>query len=327
MKNTNENVNQKVKLDDVANEAGVSKTTVSRVLNNRGYISENTKKKVNEAMALLNYHPNEIARSLFINKTFIIGLIFPTTNNPFYGQLIFHLENISESLGYKVLLCNSEGREDKEKSYLEMLQRHQVDGIIAGSHNRGILEYDNPQLPLVGIDRYLSENTPVVSSDNYDGGKKATQLLIDKGCKKIIHINGSPSLETPANLRREAYEDVMKENQYYPQSYVIGENVIESIFDENPNIDGIFASDDLIASSVIKEAKRRNINIPADLKVIGYDGSEITRMLLPELSTIQQPVKEIADLAVQLLLKQINGETESKIEWKLPVKLIESETT
>lgn len=327
MKNTNENVNQKVKLDDVANEAGVSKTTVSRVLNNRGYISEKTRKKVHEAMELLNYHPNEIARSLFINKTFIIGLIFPTTNNPFYGQLIFHLENTCESLGYKVLLCNSEGREDKEKSYLEMLQRHQVDGIIAGSHNRGILEYDNPQLPLVGIDRYLSENTPVVSSDNYDGGKKATQLLIDKGCKKIIHINGSPSLETPANLRREAYEDVMKENRYSPQSYVIGENVIETIFNENPDVDGIFASDDLIASSVMKEAKRRNINIPADLKVIGYDGSETTRMLLPELSTIQQPVKEIADLAVQLLLKQINGEMESKVEWKLPVKLIESETT
>ncbi|WP_318248005.1 LacI family DNA-binding transcriptional regulator [Planococcus wigleyi] len=327
MNNTNENINQKVKLDDVANEAGVSKTTVSRVLNNRGYISEKTRKKVNEAVELLNYHPNEIARSLFINKTFIIGLIFPTTNNPFYGQLIFHLENICESLGYKVLLCNSEGREDKEKSYLEMLQRHQVDGIIAGSHNRGILEYDNPQLPLVGIDRYLSENTPVVSSDNYDGGKKATQLLIDKGCKKIIHINGSPSLETPANLRREAYEDVMKENQYYPQSYVIGENVIETIFNENPDVDGIFASDDLIASSVMKEAKRRNINIPADLKVIGYDGSEITRMLLPELSTIQQPVKEIANLAVRLLLKQIEGETESQIEWKLPVNLIESETT
>lgn len=327
MNNTNENINQKVKLDDVANEAGVSKTTVSRVLNNRGYISEKTRKKVNEAVELLNYHPNEIARSLFINKTFIIGLIFPTTNNPFYGQLIFHLENICESLGYKVLLCNSEGREDKEKSYLEMLQRHQVDGIIAGSHNRGILEYDNPQLPLVGIDRYLSENTPVVSSDNYDGGKKATQLLIDKGCKKIIHINGSPSLETPANLRREAYEDVMKENQYYPHSYVIGENVIETIFNENPDVDGIFASDDLIASSVMKEAKRRNINIPADLKVIGYDGSEITRMLLPELSTIQQPVKEIANLAVRLLLKQIEGETESQIEWKLPVNLIESETT
>ncbi|MGB6407616.1 MAG: substrate-binding domain-containing protein, partial [Planococcus donghaensis] len=82
-----------------------------------------------------------------------------------------------------------------------------------------------------------------------------------------------------------------------------------------------------IAASVIKEAKKRNISIPGDLKVIGYDGSEITRMLLPELSTIQQPVKEIADLAVQLLLKQINGETVSEIEWKLPVKLIESETT
>lgn len=324
---TNENINQKVKLDDVADKAGVSRTTVSRVLNNRGYISEKTRQKVHEAVELLNYHPNEIARSLFINKTFIIGLIFPTTNNPFYGQLIFHLENICESLGYKVLLCNSQGREDKERDYLKMLQRHQVDGIIAGAHNRGIEEYNNPYLPLVGIDRYLSENTPVVSGDNYDGGKKATQLLIDKGCKQIIHINGSPSLETPANLRREAYENVMKENQLHPRTYISGDDVIETLFDENPNVDGVFASDDLIAANVMREAKRRNISIPGGLKVIGYDGTEITRMLVPELSTIQQPVKEIADLAIKLLMKQINGEFESQIEWKLPINLIEGETT
>ncbi|MBP2075967.1 LacI family DNA-binding transcriptional regulator [Oceanobacillus polygoni] len=327
MRKINENEIQKVKLGDVADKAGVSRTTVSRVLNNRGYISDKTRQKVHEAVELLNYQPNEIARSLFIKKTYIIGLIFPTTNNPFYGQLIFHLENICESLGYRVLLCNSQGREDKEKDYLKMLQRHQVDGIIAGAHNRGIEEYNNQHLPLVGIDRYLSKNIPVVSSDNYDGGKKATRLLIDKGCKQIIHINGSPSLETPANLRREAYEDVMKENQFHPRTYIIGDNIIERLFDENPNVDGIFASDDLIAANVIREAKRRNINIPGDLKVIGYDGTETTRILLPELSTIQQPVKEIADLAIKLLMKQINGESESQIEWKLPIKLIKGETT
>src|SRR5690625_4522357 len=181
----NKNVIKKVKLDDVAEKAGVSKTTVSRVLNNRGYISEKTRKKVHDVIEELNYQPNEIARSLFINKTFIIGLIFPTTTNPFYGQLVFHLENICESLGYKVLLCNSEGREDKEREYLEMLQRHQVDGIIAGAHNRGIEEYNRPNLAIVGIDRYLSKNVPVVSSDNYNGGRQATQLLINSGCQHI----------------------------------------------------------------------------------------------------------------------------------------------
>lgn len=323
--------NTKPKIADVAKIAGVSPTTVSRVLNNRGYIGEETRKKVHEAMEKINYYPNEVARSLFIKKTFLIGLIFPTTSNPFYGQLIFHLENISASLGYKVLLCNSQGREDKEKSYLQMLQRNQVDGIIAGAHNIGIEEYNSTNLPVVGIDRYLSEKIPVVSSDNYDGGKQATQLLINKGCKNIIHINGPIYLETPANLRRKAYEDIMKENNLKAITYEVDRNdeeIIKQLFDENPQVDGIFASDDVIASRVMREAKSRNIEIPLDLKVIGYDGTETARLLLPELSTVQQPVKEIAERTLELLIQQINGEKE-KVELNnmLPVTLIESETT
>ncbi|WP_221568234.1 LacI family DNA-binding transcriptional regulator [Pseudalkalibacillus sp. A8] len=320
----------KPKIEDVAKVAGVSPTTVSRVLNNRGYIGEKTREKVYRAMEQINYYPNEIARSLFIKKTFLIGLIFPTTNNPFYGQLIFHLENIAASLGYKVLLCNSQGREDKEKSYLKMLQRNQVDGIIAGAHNKGIKEYEDPTLPVVGIDRYLSEKIPVVSSDNYDGGKLATQLLIDKGCKNIIHINGPLSLETPANLRRKAYEDVMKANQLKPLTYeyVLDNSIFPRLFEENPNVEGIFASDDIIASHVIREAKNRNIKIPENLKIIGYDGTETTKLLLPELSTVEQPIKEIATKALEILMNQINKEDDDiHPETILPVRLIESETT
>ncbi|WP_347553152.1 LacI family DNA-binding transcriptional regulator (plasmid) [Pseudalkalibacillus hwajinpoensis] len=321
----------KPKIADVAKVAGVSPTTVSRVLNNRGYIGEKTRIKVQQAMEQLNYFPNDIARSLFIKKTYLIGIIFPTTSNPFYGQLIFHLENISASLGYKTLLCNSQGREDKEKNYLKMLQRNQVDGIIAGAHNRRIEEYDIPSLPVVGIDRYLSETIPVVSSDNYDGGKQATQLLVNKGCKHIIHINGPISLETPANLRRRAYEDTMRENHLPYLTYEVDGNdqeIIEKLFDENPQVDGVFASDDIIASRVIREAKKRKIDIPSNLKVIGYDGTETTRLLLPELSTIQQPIKEIAEKTIEILLKQISGENDDvHPETVLPVTLIESETT
>jgi LacI family sucrose operon transcriptional repressor len=326
----------KPKIEDVAKLAGVSPTTVSRVLNNRGYISEKTRKKVHESMEQLNYYPNEVARSLFIKKTNLIGLIFPTTSNPFYGQLIFHLENICTSLGYKVLLCNSQNREDKEKNYLKMLQRNQVDGIIAGAHNRGIEEYDIPKLPVVGIDRYLSSKIPVVSSDNYDGGKQATQLLLNKGCKHVFHINGPGLLETPANLRRRAYEDVMRANQLNPLTYEfpyrataeIVEEIIKKLFDENPQVDGIFASDDLIASKVISEAKKRKISIPADLKVIGYDGTETTRLLLPELSTVQQPIKEIAEKAVEILIQQIKDQHDDiELETILPINLIDSETT
>lgn len=319
---------KKVKLTDVAEAAKVSPTTVSRVLNNRGYISEETRKKVNDAIKQLNYYPNEIARSLFINKTYIIGLIFPTTSNPFYGQLVFHMENLCESLGYKVLLCNSGGREDKEIAYLEMLQRHQVDGIIAGAHNRGIEEYNRPNLALVGIDRYLSENVPVVASDNYDGGRKATELLINKGCKQIIHLNGSLTLETPANLRRVAYEDVMREHQLMPRVYEMEDDIIAKVFNENPEVDGIFASDDLIAANVLREARQRGIDVPEELKVIGYDGTEATRILLPELSTVQQPIKEIAETAIHLLMDQINGKEQgNSLETILPITIIEGSTT
>ena len=321
----------KPKISDVARVAGVSPTTVSRVLNNRGYIGEETRKKVQEAMEELNYFPNDIARSLFIKKTYLIGVIFPTTSNPFYGQLIFHLENYANSLGYKILLCNSQGREDKEKSYLHMLQRNQVDGIIAGAHNRGIEEYDIPNLPVVGFDRYLSKNTPVVSSDNYDGGRKATQLLINKKCNHIIHINGPSDLETPANLRRKAYEEVMNEHGRNPITYeTLGDNeaTINKLFEEHPEVDGIFASDDLIAATVLRVAKKRNRKIPYDLKVIGYDGTDTTKVLLPELSTIAQPIKEIAETCVDLLIKQIDGKWDEKEQQTiLPVKLIESETT
>lgn len=319
---------KKPKLADVAQLAEVSPTTVSRVLNNRGYIGEKTRKKVYAAMEELNYYPNEIARSLFINKTFIVGVIFPTTNNPFYGQLIYHLENFCESLGYKVLLCNSGGREDKERAYLEMLQRHQVDGIIAGAHNRGIDLYHKSRMPIVSVDRYLAEHIPVVASNNYHGGELATQHLIDQGCKNIIHINGSRALETPANLRRDAYEDTMKKNNLPYKTYEAFGSYLEVIFDENPQLEAVFASDDMIAAHVLNEAKKRKINVPDQLKVIGYDGADTTRMLLPDLSTIQQPIEEIARVSVELLMDQINNPDKFEVKnVHLPVELIKEKTT
>ncbi len=200
----------KVKLEDVAKAAGVSPTTVSRVLNNRGYISEQTKEKVENAIKELNYYPNDVARSLFKKRTNFIGLILPTVSNPFFGELALYIENICSSLGFKIILCNSNGQLEKEKAYSTMLIRHQVDGIIVCSYNRGIDTYKYPKLPIVAIDHYLAPTIPVVGSDNYAGGKLAVQHLIDRGCKSIIHINGPLELETPAQFRRKAYEDLVE---------------------------------------------------------------------------------------------------------------------
>ncbi|WNS78933.1 LacI family DNA-binding transcriptional regulator [Domibacillus sp. DTU_2020_1001157_1_SI_ALB_TIR_016] len=327
----------KPKIKDVAERAGVSPATVSRVLNNRGYLSEQTRLKVGEAVMELNYIPNDLARSLYTKKTNLIGFVFPSTANAFYGELIALMENICFELGYKVLLCNSSNHPKKEELYVDMLLRNQVDGIISGAHNRGIKDYQRSNLPVVGIDRYLSKSIPVVSSDNYQGGRLATELLVQKSCTSIIHINGPRELETPANKRRDAYEDVLKKAGMPHLTYEIlarsseeqVQLLIKRLFDENPEVDGIFASDDHLAARVLTEAKRRKISVPERLKIIGYDGTESMRTILPELTTIQQPLHAMAQKAVHTLIQEIEGQYNlaGTKEFVFPVKLIEGKTT
>ncbi|KMJ57158.1 LacI family transcriptional regulator [Bacillus sp. LL01] len=323
---------KRVKLDDVAKVAGVTRTTVSRVINNRGYISECTRKKVKEAMEELHYYPNDLARSLYKKKTRFIGLIVPTISNPFFGELTFHVENILADLGYKVILCNSLNNPEKEESYSEMLIRHQVDGIIVCSHNRGVSTYQRQNIPVVAIDRYLSPTVPVISSDNYKGGKMAVEHLIDKGCKNIVHINGPSQLETPTQLRRKAYEDIITNPITYEiQDVFNGQQAIElirKIFSEVPQVDGIFASDDMIGVSCLNVAREKGIKVPEELKVVGYDGTKTLMNIQPNLTTIRQPIESLAQSTVSTLLKLVDDpEATVELETILPVKLLENQTT
>src|SRR5690606_5987687 len=174
-------------IKDVAEKVGVSVTTVSRVLNNRGYLSEDLKRRVREAMEELNYQPNEIARSLFRKKSNIIGLIIPDISHPFFGEIAKQIEYYAYKNQYKILLCNSQLNKKKESEYINMLKASQVDGIIMGSHTLDIREYSSINLPVATLDRHVSETIPYVSSDHYQGCVLATKLLLTKGCQKISH--------------------------------------------------------------------------------------------------------------------------------------------
>ena len=316
------------KLEDVAKRANVSKTTVSRVLNNRGYLSQKTIDNVYKAIEELNYQPNVVARQLFQKKTNIVGLLFPTVANPFFSELVEALEKKLYEIGYKVLIGNSMNNNEKETNYLNQLLSDQVDGLIVGTHNQGIQEYKYQNLPIVAIDRVMNEDIPVVESDNYNGGKLATKLLIAQGAKNIIHTNGPIDLQTPANRRRLAYEDTMKAYQLIPRtvtldfniSYVKKKQIFFQMFEDYPKIDGIFASNDIDAALILQVAKEKGLNVPADLLVVGYDGTLMTRSILPDLTTVIQPINDIADTAVAILMKRINKE-ETKKEYILPVTL------
>lgn len=318
----------KTKLEDVAQLANVSKTTVSRVLNNRGYISDKTKEKVFQAMQELNYHPNILARQLYQQKTNIIGLLFPVVSNPFFGELIEELEKGLYRRGYKVIIGNSMNDPQKEKDYLNQLLTKQIDGLIVGTHNSGIKEYEYKNLPIVSIERTVSEAVPIIECDNYNGGVQATKYLYEAGCRNIVHTSGRTKLDMPSNLRDKAYEDTMKSFGLEPKTIPIYFDMsieekrkhFEDMFAEYPEIDGVFANNDIDAAMILKIARHLGKEIPEDLKVIGFDGTKLCRTLLPDLPTIVQPIERMAANAIEVLEKKLQGESVDR-KITLPITL------
>ncbi|MFD2829480.1 LacI family DNA-binding transcriptional regulator [Corticicoccus populi] len=324
-----------VKLTDVAKKAGVSPTTVSRVINNYGYLSQKTIEKVHRAMEDLNYQPNSMARSLQGKGTQLIGLIFPSVSNPFFGELAVKIEHRLFDKGYKVILCNSGNDTEKEREYLRMLAANKVDGIIAGAHNLGIPEYQNVDLPIISFDRYLDKGIPIVSSDNFQGGSLATEHLYQRGSRRIAVFTGTNESDSPTNERLEGYLSVMKSYHLQPlvyqfpleQSAFLKETEISSILSKN-NLDGIFCTDDLTALLVLNKASDLGISVPDQLKVVGYDSSEFIQNYYPYLSTISQPVDQFVDLLIDLLLKRVEKkDIELEANYQLPVQLLQGKTS
>ena len=214
-----------------------------------------------------------------------------------------------------------------------MLKRNQVDGIIMGSHTLDTSDYLTPTLPIVAIDRNLSQGIPFITSDNYKGGLLATNLLIDRGCRKLAHISGPLELNTPANKRHQAFIDVVTERKV---QYVVKpanldifesyEKLAKELLTEHPDIDGIFASSDMIAATIIHVASSMGKSIPGDLKIVGYDDINLAALIVPPLTTIKQPVEQMGELAVNMLIDQIEGKV-VELENVLPINLIERRTT
>ncbi|MCL2221789.1 MAG: LacI family transcriptional regulator [Oscillospiraceae bacterium] len=319
----------KVKLENVAKFAGVSPTTVSRVLNNRGYISDATRKKVNDAIEELGYFPNEVARSLYGSKTNLIGILFPNVSNPFYGEMVTEIEKNLSQKGYKTLLCNTSDNEEKETEHLKMLLSNQVDGIVVGSRNQPSDIYEKANLAVVAIDRFVSAKVPIVRSDNYGGACLATRYLLTKKCKKIAIFIGSPEEEIKkGDLRLKGYLDTLTENNHGEHicrvSFDENENYqkakISEYMDANPDIDGVFATGDILAGMIKSIARQKNKNP----EIVGYDGSDTFLSLCGDISTVRQPVKKMARLSVDILLDSLAGNYEHEgQEYILPVTLIE----
>ena len=320
---------------DVARLAGVTPTTVTRVINNRGYISEKTKKRVQEAMDELGYQPNEIARSLTKQKSNTIGVIVPHISHPYFAKLISNLENEAAKKDYKIILCNSKEKAEKEKQYLDMCKSNRVAGIIICSGNVESNKINTGGIPVVLLEKNFEEGKIGIQCDNYQGGKLATEHLIECGCKKILHLSGVIDEEMPADNREKAFIDVCSKNEieYFIKKYDIDTynqmnyyDYIKAALNEIEGVDGIFASSDLIAAQVIQVCNEIKIRIPEDIKLVGFDDVDISQLTTPRITTVHQPIKEMARLSIGLIDAKYNN-IEVNEKTILSIKLIIREST
>ncbi len=322
-------------LKDVAKETGLTLSTVSRVLNNRGYISEETRQNVYAAMKKLNYHPNEVARSLSKQSTNTIGVIVPHIRHPYFAELISNLENQAYHKKHKILLFNSKEKNEKEREYIEMCSSNRVSGIILCSGTVTVEEFRGLNVPLITIERYLENGTASVECDNLQGGRLAAKHLIEAGCRNLLHFSGVNETAMPADSRATGFREACLAGRVNCKEFTTSTlqynnleyyDFIEKTLRENPQTDGVFASSDLIAAQIIQVCAKLGIKIPEQLKIVGFDDVYIASLTAPRITTIHQPVKEMAEMAIELLIAANEGKIVPS-RTILPVSLVKRETT
>lgn len=317
---------------EIAKITGLSIATVSRYLNNSGYVSNESGKKIQAAINELNYTPNALARAMFTKKSKTIGLMVPNISNPFFNQMAGIIEEYAQKSGYNIFLCNTEDKKKKELEYLEVLQRHRVSGIIAvRSHCKN--EYTNISIPVIAFENHISDKIITVSSNNYKGGMLAFDYLYSIGCRKLLHIKGPEAFEA-TELRYKGFSDAASRKNIEIDSMEFKSDfnvkMLEADIDTMKNLneyDGIFVFNDIAAATVMRALKKRGISIPEDIKIIGFDNSFIGQLLYPSLTTISQPIDEIGKTIMEVLIGQMNKEKVIMKDYILDVHLIERETT
>ncbi|MFZ1759396.1 MAG: LacI family DNA-binding transcriptional regulator [Streptococcus suis] len=320
-----------ITMKDVAKLAGVSVGTVSRVINQEQGIKEITLKKVQQAIDELGYIPDVYARGMKKNKTETIALIVPSVWHPFFGEFAFHVEVELSKKGYKLLLCNISGPK-RELDYITMLQQNKVDGIIAITYSP-IEDYLSSNIPFVSIDRtYEDKAIACVSSDNQKGAELAAQVLISKGGTHFGFIGGHNKTINETKKRRLFFEKTILEAGFPCEVLDLEEpydNFLEEVevfLRQHPEIDALFTINDFTAIDAISILEKLGKKVPEDVQVVGYDGIRQAEERTHYLSTIRQPIEEMATEAVQCLL-DILDKKDRPLQITLPISYLEGKTT
>ncbi|MDL2292460.1 LacI family transcriptional regulator [Acholeplasma sp. OttesenSCG-928-E16] len=316
---------------DVAKKANVSVSTVSRVINQKGYVHESTKEAVDKAIRDLGFIPNQLARSLTSRSSSIVGVIFPHIGPSFYGELLEGIESQATSYGYKIIFCHTNDDPNRELEYINFFEQYNIDGLIVASNFSNTEALDNLNIPIVTIDHIWDENIPSITSDNVEGGYLAAKHFYETGCKKVLLFRGPSflltTIERTMGFMRFA-DKVDMEVLIYDFDIVNPDfKLIKKTIVNNNGIDGIFAFSDTIAfvtSSALSDLK---INVPGEVSLIGYDNSIFSKWNTPALTTINQSIKFLGQQSLISLVKLIKNEPLEQFHEVVGVSLVLREST
>jgi LacI family transcriptional regulator len=330
---------KRVTIHQVAREAEVSRQTVSRVINNRPDVASDTRKRVQEVINRLGYQPSAIARSLSQQRSYSFGVV--TSGLKYIGpsRTLSGITEKAEELEYGLLLKELLSFETNDvKPLLQRLLARQVDGIIWAvpqvGNNRHWLDSQLPELsmPTIFLTMEPRNDVPIVSIDNYLGGRLAVEHLVEIGRNHIAHVSG-PLTWWEARERKRGWEDVLLEHKkiqkveerYWEEGTWgsgSGERAIRKLLDEYPEMDGVFVGNDQMALSVMQVASRLGVKIPEDLAVVGFDGIPDTAYYWPPLTTVYQDQYQLGCLAVSELIQMIEQRRGSEEELVVKPKQI-----
>ncbi|MFO4685998.1 substrate-binding domain-containing protein [Vibrio cholerae] len=314
-------------MKDIARLAGVSTSTVSHVINKSRFVSDEIAERVNNAAQQLNYAPSALARSLKMNRTQTIGMLVTTSTNPFFGEVVKGVERSCYHKGYNLILCNTEGDNQRMKASINTLLQKRVDGLLlmcSTLEGERLDVFDRyPDIPVVVMDwgpiLFASDK---IQDNSLQGGYMAAKHLIESGHKEIGCITG-PLIRHQAQMRYEGYKRALAEAGIaINPDWIVesdfecegGYQAFEKLYERGKLPSALFVSNDMMAMGVIQAASQRDLRVPDDLSLIGYDDVHIAKFMTPALTTIHQPKYRLGKAAVDTLLYRLeNPDTTAQV--------------
>lgn len=322
---------------DVAKAAGVSIATVSKVVNQTGNISVKTRERVLHIMKELQYQPSVVASALTGKKTSTFGLLISDLANPFFAEVARNLEDQAQAAGYSIVMCSTDNKDDKGLNYISLLQRKQIDGLIIACQFTKwsqLEDYITDSLPIVLFSKDITSLTMhTVTVDDYKGGYEAIRHLLQLGHADIgIITEDSPSGEHRVRGAKQAMKDAgIEPNEQWitvvHSSVAEGCSGANQILRQPSRPTAIFTCNDLLAVGAMQSAHQIGLQVPNDLSIIGFDDTILSQIVVPRLTTIAQPIPEMAKETIQLLLRQADNPDMPKQKIVFQPQLVSGDST